>query len=337
MPSRALTVAVVGLGRWGGRVARAFAATPRCRVAALCDVRADRLTVLPELPPSVLRTTQITEALAAPGVQAAVIVTGAEQHTDHCLAALGAGKHVFVEKPLALSASEARRIAREVERTHMRLMVGQILEYHPAFVRLRAIAAAGGIGELLHASCQRLGRCDAARGSDWWSLAPHDLGMLRALLGEPSELRASYRDGRETSGVIAELAFLGGQTARIEVAGSAPEKTRRLTVFGSERVAVFDDQDPTQKLRIYARSGRASDPNLGLLCETPELERAEPLACEVEHFVTAVLDELPLRTDVRAGVSVVELLETGQRSLDRGGPELLSIWKPATEPPVFTG
>jgi UDP-2-acetamido-3-amino-2,3-dideoxy-glucuronate N-acetyltransferase len=347
-----LGVAVVGLGPWGENLARVFAGLDRARVVALCDERPDRLAALPELGDGPLRTRCLGEAIALDATAAVVIATAPASHAQLAGQALSAGKHVFIEKPMARCSDDARQLMRHAERAGLRIMVGHILEYHPAFERLRELVEAGRLGRLSHIRCQRLGRSARRHESVWWSLAPHDLGLLRVLAGaEPQRLSVCARDGAPDDAVVAQLQFPGELSARIEVSAVHPDKTRRLTVVGTERIAVFDDQEPRHKLRLFEpaprRLGQSGCPYpdspdclgalptvIGLRCWPVDVDRTEPLEREARHFVDALLDGRPIRTDAANGLAVVELLEMGQQSLECSAREVAARPHRPREPPL---
>jgi len=341
-------VAIVGLGNWGKNLVRVFGSVERARLVALCDSDPARLGEHATLPPGPALVADADAVLGRDDVQAVVIATPPASHAALASAALASGRHVFVEKPMATSVADARYLAQEVERTGLRLMVGHILEYHPAFEALLGLVRSGELGDLRHVSCQRRGRGASRHGTPWWSLAPHDLSLVRVLLGgDPSDVLVAPRDGVRNGAVVAQLRFLHHRTARVEVSAIDAHKTRRVTVVGTRKVAVFDDQEPANKLRVYTR--RLDDRSsltapAWLTCPTElaaldsvviPLDLVEPLQREAEHFVDAVLDQRPVRTGAGAGLAVVKLLEAGQRQLDEPLPAARppAVWDPEPQAP----
>lgn len=339
--ARELGIGVVGLGHWGTKVARAFARTEQARVVALCDANPPALatdlgaSVL--LPPEIQRTTAFSDLLENPAVEAVVIATPSPSHGRLAQAALARGKHVFVEKPLALTLEEATEICRCASRSGRCLMVGHILEYHPAITLLRQVIARGSLGRVRFVSTERRGaRCPDEAA--WWTLAPHDLGLARLFLAEePREILV--REQRLPSGCVSRTARVdfGAGAARIEVAASHVERSRRVVVFGTSALAVFDDLDGVASLRLHATTLGLSDaavrPLASVLAELPEIGwhslpylSREPLAVEAEQFVRAVTQGAPISSDAEAGARVVALLEAGDASFRLGRPVVLPGW-----------
>jgi UDP-2-acetamido-3-amino-2,3-dideoxy-glucuronate N-acetyltransferase len=342
-----LGVAIVGLGNWGKNLVRVFGNLDRARLVALCDrdpVRLAAHTVHPQRPALV---TGIDEVLDLEDIQAVVIATPPASHAPLGSRALTSGRHVFIEKPMATSVSDALDLVQTVKQTGLSLLVGHILEYHPAFEALVTLLRSGELGPLCHVSCERRGRGASQHGTPWWSLAPHDLSLVRVLFGsEPKELRVSPRDRADTGAVVAHMRFPEHRTARLEVSAVDAERARRVTAVGRDQVAVFDDREPVDKLRVFTRKSNNgsshSDPNeltrpevlAGLDCRVVPFEPAEPLWREAEHFVDAVLGGQPVRTGPETGLGVVRLLEAGQRQLDEAPPatQPAAAWDP--EPPA---
>ena len=329
-----LGIAIIGLGNWGSRLVRVFSRQQRSRIHALCDVRPERLAAFSALPGCPILTTRFSESLDSQDIAAVVISTPPAAHAEMALGALRAGKHVFVEKPMALCSADALALTQEADRTGLRVMVGHILEYHPAFERLRELVAAGHLGKVHHVLAERLGRTSRGHENAWWSLAPHDLGLVRTLFGgDPRRIEAHACRSTVEDVVVADLEYSAGRTARIHVSTTSSEKTRRLTVVGSERIAVFDDRHPVQKLQLYEPVGRGAPANQvgrighrgqlngfhhvlrGSKRSAVEIGQDEPLEREACHFVRAVLDGNPVRTDARGGLAIVRALEAGEEAL----------------------
>ncbi|HEX7117807.1 MAG TPA: Gfo/Idh/MocA family oxidoreductase [Longimicrobiales bacterium] len=332
-PKRVRT-AVVGCGYWGKNLVRNFAALSDLR--ACCDASEEvrgRLAAQ-------LRDVRVTDAfeavLDAPDVDAVVLATPAAMHADMAIAALEAGKHVFVEKPLALSVADAERAAAAADRCGRILMVGHLLEYHPAVNYLKELIDAGELGDVYYCYGQRvnLGKLRSDENA-LWSLAPHDISIVLYLMGEePEEVEATgqafLQPGIEDV-VFLTLKFGSGRVAHIQVSWLDPHKARRLTVVGSKKMVVFDDMQPQEKVRIYdkgvdRRPGEAAPyASYGELLSLregdiviPRIPEREPLAIECEAFLKSVLTGIPPRSDAQDGVRVVRVLAAAQAKLADG-------------------
>ena len=328
-----LPLAVVGVGRWGQNVARALAMEPRCQLRTICDVDTDALARVGRRLGHVATCENVEEVLADPDVEALAIATSAATHHELVRRALQAGKHVYVEKPMTTDSRQAREIAELVSETGLKLMVGHLLEYHPCIERIRAMIEAGELGDIRYIYSQRLNLGVVRQDENaWWSLAAHDVSMACYLLGDaPETVGASgqcfIQPGVEDV-VFATLNFPGGQLAHIHVSWLDPHKIRRATVVGTKRMVTFDDMEAADKIRIYDR-GADLVTSVNSFAEAialrigdiviPRVPTHEPLAVECRHFVEGVLDDRPIRSDVKDGVRVVGVLEAGQRSLRSNG------------------
>jgi predicted dehydrogenase len=326
-PSR---VGVVGLGYWGSNVARNLEALPGCELAWCCDSDRERRERLRGAFRGARLTADLNEVLDDESVAAVAIATPVSTHGTLAALTLAAGKHCFVEKPLACEVAEAERVvglAAERERT---LMVGHLLAYHPALVALRDLCDAGELGELRYVYSQRLnlGRLRADENA-LWSLGAHDVSAILALTGDvPAQVSArgsSYvRPGVEDV-VFAHLAFADGLTGHIHVSWLDPRKERRLTVVGSRRMATFDDMERERTLTVF---DKGFDPDAAIEGDyvarsgeqrSPAVSRREPLRIELEHFLDCVRQGAVPRTDGAEGLRVVQVLSGLQESLDAGG------------------
>ena len=325
-----LRVGIAGLGYWGSNIARNLDALPECELAWCCDTDAARRRRARAAFPQARFTTDMAEMLADESVVAVAVATPVPTHAPLAELVLGAGRHCFVEKPLACDVASAERLvglALERERV---LMVGHLLAYHPALVELKGLCAAGELGEIRYLYSQRLnlGRLRADENA-LWSLGAHDVSAILALTGElPVRVNArgqSYvREGVEDV-VFAHLGFAGGLAAHIHVSWLDPRKERRLTVVGSQRMAIFDDMEPERTLTVY---DKGFDPDAAVEGDyvarsgeqrSPARSRREPLRIELEHFLECLRDGAAPRSGGIEGLRVVQVLEALQESLDAGG------------------
>jgi len=322
--ARKIGLAIVGLGPWGRNLLRAFASVGRTRIVAICDV--DRARLMAPTVDDVVKYADIAEVLRRADVDAVVLATPPSEHASQALAALGHGKHVFVEKPMALRTRDAVMLEHAAVATRKKVMVGHILRYHPAFSCLLELAASGTLGQVRRVHASRLGATSlAGQETAWWSLAPHDISAMRAIIGaNPSTVRA-FEDpsiGAGQRGVRALLTFPRGVTGTLLVSAGAIRKTRRLVVVGEKKTAVFDDTEPTEKVRLF-RSIDGDEDGDGFSTSTPlesiRPSNEEPLVAEARHFISAVLDGTPILSDAAEGRAVVAALEGGITSLRGGG------------------
>jgi predicted dehydrogenase len=319
-------VGVVGLGYWGPNLARNFDGLPDCELTWVCDPSEEaRERIAPSLRDA-RATADLDDLLADPDLDAVAVATPVPTHADLATRVLEAGKHCFVEKPLAERVTDAERAveaARDAERV---LMVGHLLEYHPGVLRLKEIADSGELGEIRYIYSNRL-NLGVLREEEnaLWSLGAHDVSVLLALAGEePHEVEArgeSYmRPGIEDV-VFCFLRFPSGLSAHLHLSWLDPHKERRFTIVGSKRMATFDDMELERKVTVY---DKGFDERAGSYGEyitrsgdtrSPRIPNTEPLRAECEHFVARVRDGGTPRSDGESGLRVVRVLEALQDSL----------------------
>ncbi len=324
-----LSLAVVGLGYWGPNLARNVAATPGARLSWLCDSDpAARERVAAALPAGTRLSDSLDELLADDELDGVLLATPVRSHAELAIRVLGAGKHCFVEKPLAQSLADAQRVLDAAAASGRVLMVGHLLEYHPGVRALAQLIAAGELGRIHYIYTERLNlgllRADE---NALWSLGAHDVSVILSLAGEqPVELDARgecyMRPGIEDV-VFAFMRFPSGLAAHMHLSWLDPHKERRLTVVGSRRMATFDDMQPERKLTIYDKGFDESAERWGEFIArsgpstSPPIAASEPLALEVEHFVACVRDGVAPRSDGASGLRVVAVLEALQAQLER--------------------
>jgi predicted dehydrogenase len=325
---RPLRVAVAGLGYWGPNIARNFAALPNVELAWCCDaLEANRERVAPMFPRAQL-TADLGDVLADDSVDAVALATPVPTHAPLAIQVLEAGKHCFVEKPMAQSAADAEAVVAAAAAADRTLMVGHLLEYHPGVMKLKELIDAGELGRVLYIYGNRLnlGKLRADENA-LWSLGAHDVSVLLRLAGEePYEVEArgeSYmREGIEDV-VFCFLRFPSGLAAHLHLSWLDPHKERRFTVVGESRMATFDDMALEGKITIYDKG--FDDPGRGSYGEyitrsgdiwSPRLPNVEPLRTECEHFVQSIRTHVTPISDGEAGLRVVRVLEALQRSLD---------------------
>ncbi|MFM7693470.1 MAG: Gfo/Idh/MocA family protein [Actinomycetota bacterium] len=325
-------VGIVGLGYWGPNIARALASTPGCELAWACDLDAGNRARLESRYPGTVLTDRFEDLLEDAALDAVVVATGAPSHHAIGMRVLEAGKHAFVEKPLALAVDDARALVDAAAARYRVLMVGHLLRFHPVFQELQRIVDAGDLGRVLYLYTNRLnfGKVRADENA-LWSLAPHDISLALALAGErPAEVSARgeafLREGVEDV-VFGYLHFPSGLVAHLHVSWLDPHKSRKLTVVGSEGMAVFDDTDAERKLTVYEKASspsrfdtwgefqalRTGDVKI------PQVPNAEPLLQETTAFVEAIRRGAATVASGDEGLAVVEVLSALQASLEQGG------------------
>jgi predicted dehydrogenase len=322
------TVGVVGLGYWGPNLARNFDRLPDAELTWLCDASAEALERWGAGFPSARTTMELEDLLADDALDAIVVATPVPSHAELATRVLAAGKHCFVEKPLAQSAAEAEQVAAAAESAGRLLMVGHLLEYHPGVIKLKEIAQAGDLGDIhyIYGNRLNLGKLRADENA-LWSLGAHDVSVVLALVGEePSEVSAfgeSYmRPGIEDV-VFCFLRFPSGVAAHLHLSWLDPHKERRFTVVGSKRMATFDDMSIERKIEIYDKGFDEDFSSYGEYIarsgdiQTPRISNEEPLRIECRHFIECIAEGHQPRSGPQSGLRVVRVLEALQGSLAR--------------------
>jgi predicted dehydrogenase len=324
--SHPLRIGVVGLGYWGPNLARNFAAIPGCELAWLCDARDDVRERWSASFPGVRAASELDELLDDDRLDAIALATPVPTHGELAVRVLQSRKHCFVEKPLALTVAQAEAALDAARNSGRLLMVGHLLEYHPAVTRLKELVDAGELGSVyyLYGNRLNLGKLRSDENA-LWSLGAHDVSVVLHLLGEePAECSAhgaSYVRPDVEDVVFCYLHFASGPSAHLHLSWLDPHKERRLTIVGSQRMATFDDMALESKLTIYdngfdqdLRSWGEYLPRSGERF-SPALAAAEPLRLECEHFVDCIRSGRSPRSDGASGLRVVRVLEALQRSL----------------------
>jgi predicted dehydrogenase len=322
-----IRVGVVGLGYWGPNLARNFAAIAGCELTWLCDASSEAREKLAPSFPGARTTADLDDLLGDSELDAVVLATPVPTHAELAVRVAQAGKHCFVEKPLATTAADAEQAVAAAERAGRILMVGHLLEYHPAVDRLKGLLDEGQLGELYYVYGNRLnlGKLRAEENA-LWSLGAHDVSVVLRLIGEEPTECVAHGESYVRAGVqdvaFCYLRFPSGAVAHLHLSWLDPHKERRLTVVGARRMATFDDMLLDGKLTVYdkgfdedahtwgeyiARSGESF---------SPQISNAEPLRIECEHFVECIRTGATPRSDGHSGLRVVRVLERLQRSLE---------------------
>jgi predicted dehydrogenase len=332
-----VTVGVVGLGYWGPNLARNFAALEGCRLTWCCDSSEEARSRWERSLPGTRFTGDLDDLLADEELDAVVVATDVPSHAALAIRALSAGKHCFVEKPLARSAAETAEVVAAADAARRTLMVGHLLEYHPGIAKLKEIVASGELGDVFYVYSNRLNLGKIREDENaLWSLGAHDVSVLLHLFDgeEPSEVltrgESFVRPGIEDV-VFCYLRFPSGRVAHMHLSWLDPHKERRLTVVGSRRMATFDDMALERKLTVYDKGFDPDFRNYGEYITrsgdvmSPRISNEEPLRIECRHFVECIRSGAEPQSGSESALRTVRVLESLQRSLDEGGvPQALA-------------
>jgi predicted dehydrogenase len=328
-----IQLAVAGVGGWGKNLARNYFQMPGSRLKYICDLDRKKLERLQSQLPGTAITTRFTDVLEDPEIEAVVIGTTAATHYPLCKAALQAGKHVFVEKPFVLVLEQAEELIELAAQESRILMVGHLLEYHPVINRLKRMIDSKELGDIYYIYTQRVNLGTIRNDENaLWNFSPHDISSILFLLGkEPSDVSArgqSYLQSGIEDVVFLTLNFNGQSMAHVHVSWLDPHKIRKITIVGSKKMAVFDDIESTEKLRIYDKSAE-NNGNYNSFAEyvtlrfgditIPHLTVEEPLRLECEHFLECIRENKQPRSDGMDGLRVLRVLEAAQRYLRLNG------------------
>ena len=332
-----VNIAVVGLGHWGPNLARNVAALSGARLHTLCDLRADRLAQVARQYPGVKTQTDYAAVLADDEVDAVMIATPVHTHFELAAAALRAGKHVMVEKPLAQTSAQCRKLIALADAHHLTLMVGHVFIYNAAVRKVKEYIQSGELGQIYYVYSQRLNlgiiRQDV---NALWNFAPHDISILCYWLDAmPERVIArgySYIQSGIEDVIFLILDFPGGIGANVHISWLDPNKVRRMIIVGSKKMVVYDDVSADAKIMVYDK-GVTKKPNnrpsLGsyesfgefqLLLRAgdiliPRLNFVEPLKVECQHFVESIRRGQRPITDGYNGLRVVQVLEAAQQAI----------------------
>jgi predicted dehydrogenase len=326
----AVRIGVVGLGYWGPNIARNFDSIPGCELAWICDSSAQAREAVADRFPAVALAEDLDELLADRSLDAVALATPVATHGELAVRVLEAGKHCFVEKPLAQSVASAERAVAAAQDSGRVLMVGHLLEYHPGVQKLRELAQSDELGEIYYIYGNRLnlGKLRADENA-LWSLGAHDVSVVLHLAGEEPSEAVAYGESYVREGVVdvvfCFLRFPSGLSAHLHLSWLDPHKERRFTVVGSRRMATFDDMALEGKVTIYDKGFDEDARGYGeyitrsgeILC--PQIPNVEPLRVECEHFVQCVARGERPQSDGESGLRVVRVLERLQHSLEQSG------------------
>jgi predicted dehydrogenase len=327
-------IGVLGYGYWGPNLVRNFSEIPEARVVKVCDARSERLALVTQRYPSIETTKDYQDLVSDPRIDAILIATPVSTHFQFALDALQAGKHVLVEKPITASSDEAMRLIDEAERRHCVLMVDHTFVYTAAVRRVQELIASKSLGQINYYDSVRVNLGLFQHDVNViWDLAVHDLAIMDFLIGaRPCAVAAtgmSHLPGQPENIAYLTLMFESNLIAHINVNWLAPVKVRRTLIGGSRRMIVYDDLEPSEKVKVYDK-GITVGSNAESLYKlfvgyrtgdmwAPQLDMTEALRIEAQHFVRCIEDRVPVITDGECGLRVVRILEGATQSLAERG------------------
>lgn len=333
-------VGVIGYGYWGPNLVRNFAEVDGAHVVAVCDRRPERLALAKSRYPYIETTDVAMEVVADPRIDAIVIATPVSTHFELARQALRAGKHVLVEKPLAATSDEAERLIEEANRRRLILMVDHTFVYTGAVRKIRELITDGVLGQLYYYDSVRVNLGLFQHDVNViWDLAVHDLSIMDYVLPQrPVAISAtgmSHVPGQPENIAYITLFFADSLIGHIHVNWLAPAKVRRTLIGGSQKMIVYDDLEPSEKVKVYDRGITLTDDPESIYrmligyrtgdMWAPQVDMTEALRTEVLHFIRCIEEGERLITDGEAGLRVVRTLEAATRSIsDRGQPVELS-------------
>jgi predicted dehydrogenase len=327
-------VGVVGLGYWGPNLARNFDRLPGAELAYCCDLDEANLEKAGSLYPNAAMTDDYTQLLADDALDAIVVATSVPTHYKLGKQAIEAGKHTFVEKPIALKAADAQDLLDTADEYGVKLMVGHLLEYHPAVDKMKELIDAGELGKVFYAYANRLNLGKVRTDENaLWSLGPHDVSVLNYLTGdEPVEVSARgecYLQDAVEDVVFGYIRYDNGMVGHLHVSWLDPHKSRKITVVGEKKMVVFDDMEADRKITVYDKGATTTRTKFDTYGEfvtlhfgdihIPKIGNEEPLRVECQHFVDAIVNDTTPRSDGRDALNVVKVLDAMEISLREGG------------------
>jgi predicted dehydrogenase len=327
-------IGVVGLGYWGPNLLRNFRTLPDTEVKWICDTKTDRLVHMKQLYPEVNMTTEYRELIEDRELDAIAIATPVSSHYPLAMQAIEAGRHVFIEKPMAASVSEAVAMIEAAAKRSLTLMVGHTFLYSAPVRTIKEIIESGEIGEVMYISSRRLNLGLFQKDINVaWDLAPHDISIILYLLGEDPESVNCQGKAHLSPGIEdvtnMSLNFPNGSFAVIQSSWIDPKKVREIVIVGTKKMIVYDDTEPNEKIKIYDKRVEVP-PHYDTFAEFtysyhygdvhgPFIKQTEPLKIECQHFVDCIRSGEKSISCGEEGLKVVQVLEASTTSLRNGG------------------
>jgi predicted dehydrogenase len=327
-------LAVIGCGYWGPNLVRNFRSLPGVKVGVICDKGRERLDHIGKLYPEVEKTTDLARIIDDVSIDMVAIATPVSTHHALAAACLEAGKHTFVEKPLAVTSSQCSQLIDLAEARSLTLMVGHTFVYTTTVRKIKEIVDSGEIGDLMNISCRRLNLGLFQKDINVaWDLAPHDISIILFIVGKQPvavncQGKAHVSPGIEDITNIS-LSFANGGFATIQSSWIDPRKVREITIVGTKKMIVYDDTEPLEKVKIYDKRVEAP-PHYDTFGEfqysyhygdilSPFVRQEEPLKAECQHFIDCVDKGIRPDSSGQEGLDVVRILEAATESLRNGG------------------
>jgi predicted dehydrogenase len=343
---RGLRVGVIGLGYWGPNLVRVLSGLPDCTVTALCDLNENRLKDYCDRFPTAFGTTDASKVLTRDAVDAVVIATPTKSHYELAQQALSNGIHTFVEKPLATSSTECEKLIESSMQQDVKLFVGHIFLHSAPVAKLKEMVLNDEFGEIYYMSSTRLNLGPVRHDvSALWDLAPHDISIMLELMGSaPVSVSCSglaYLNQSIHDVCTLNMHFENNRMGIVHVSWLDPHKKREMTVVGSKKMAIYNDLEPLEKIKVYdngveyrngsaASNGTYADFQVSyrygdMFC--PRIAEVEPLKSELNHFIECIIENKIPKTDGRNGLDVVRVIEAADSSLNanRGEVELAPV------------
>jgi len=331
-----LNIGVIGFGYWGPNLVRNFAALENVTVRAVCDIRPERAKVLMKLNPASEFCRDPDDIINDPAIDAVIIATPVFTHYELALKALKRGKHVLVEKPMASKLSEAKRLIEFAIKRNLVLMVDHVFLYTGAVQKMKELIAGGSIGNIRYFDSTRINLGLFQPDINvLWDLAPHDISILNYLVNKkPHSVQATGVS--HTNNGIENIAYMNinydsGFNAHISCSWSSPVKIRMLLVGGDKKMIVFNDLEPTEKLKVYdtGYNHKTDEAKKKILVDyrtgdiyIPKLETKEALSSMASDFIEAILKSKRPLSDYESGLNVLKILEASQVSIQNKGKEV---------------
>jgi predicted dehydrogenase len=332
--AKQIKIGVVGCGYWGPNLIRNFRSLPDCDLKMMCDLSEKRLSHLKALYPEVEGSPDYGHMLNGVNLDAVVIATAVRTHFPLAKASLLAGKHTFIEKPMAASARECEELVEIAQKKGLVLMTGHTFLYSPAVRKIKEIIAKGDLGEIRYISARRLNLGLFQKDINVaWDLAPHDISIVQHIIGEQPVTVNCRGSAHITPGIedvtTMCLSYPGKRTAIIHSSWLDPRKVREMTIVGSKRMIVYDDVATLEKIRVFDARVECP-PHYDTFAEfhyayhygdvyAPYIKQEEPLKTECQHFLDCIKQGTTPLSDGKQGLELVRILEASSESLKQGG------------------
>jgi predicted dehydrogenase len=329
-----INIGVVGCGYWGPNLIRNFRALQDCRMKVICDQDLNRLKQLKSLYPEVQTETSFEKLLGDKSIDAVIVATPVRFHYKMAKAALEAGKHTFIEKPMASSSAECEELNELAAKNGLTLMIGHTFLYSSPVRKIKEIVSSGDIGQIQYISSRRLNLGLYQKDINVaWDLAPHDISIILYIM-EQAPLSVNCRGNCHITPGIEDvtnmaLSFPNNQLATVQNSWLDPRKVREMTIVGTRRMIVYDDVEPLEKIKIYdARVDRP--PHYNTFAEftysyhygdiyVPYVKQEEPLKVECQHFLDCINTGASPISNGQRGLELVRILEASSKSLKANG------------------